>query len=68
MTRPQNLYIEDEPDYQVRIIWPNRTTFLKVRARQTWKRLSAIHHARYFALRNPSAQVFVEMCHEHAPT
>jgi hypothetical protein len=57
---PTNLVIEAEPDYKVRIDYPGGPSVtLFVRDRCTWKRLSAICHARYFAQHNPNCVVNV---------
>lgn len=59
---PSNLFIEPEPYYQVRIIHADLSqTTLHRYGRASWKRLSAICHARYFARKNPDCAIHVEL-------
>jgi hypothetical protein len=62
MSKPQNLFVQEEPDYQVRIVHADLSqSVLNRYGRRAWKRLSAISHARYFALKNPDCAVHVEL-------
>ncbi len=59
---PRNLFIEEEPNYRVRIVHHDSSqTVLFRNGRREWKRLSAASHARYFARKNPDCIVHVEL-------
>lgn len=53
--RPPNLWIDEEPYYIVNIKHPDGSWEFYGR----WKRVTAISRARYVAVHNPNATVFV---------
>ena len=58
--RPVNLVVCDEPDYKVRIINElGDESYFEYYGKSSWKRLSAVCHARTFARRNPTLSVLV---------
>lgn len=56
-----SLTIDAEPNWRVKLRGPDGVHWLSVRGRQTWKRSTAICHARYFAKRNPNYEVLVHI-------
>ena len=63
--RPANLILCEEPDYKIQVDYPDGVSItLFAGQRCTWKRLSAIAHARYFARRNPTCIVRVLIAKE----
>jgi len=57
-----NLTVCSEPDYMVRVTDDEcNEWYLAIGARNTWKRLSAINHARRYARHNPKHSVHVEL-------
>jgi hypothetical protein len=62
MSLPSNMTVESEPDY--RIVMRSDGMFagwLKINGRCTWKRLTAISHARYYARHHPNLTWHVEI-------
>jgi hypothetical protein len=57
---PENLTIDSEPDYEIFMTYPEgMRTRLHVANRSSWKRLSAITHARSYAKRYPLCKFHV---------
>jgi len=58
----QNLTIGEDADWRTRVTEPDGSTrTLILNGRASWKKVSAVCHARCFALRNPMCKVHVEI-------
>ena len=57
--RPLNMHVDPEPDWCIRLEYEGKSTLLNINGRESWKRLSALCHARYFAQRHPFYKVSV---------
>lgn len=60
---PPNLEVCEEPYYKITMTWgpDGRIAMVTIRGRYSWKRITAIAHARHFAKRNPTATVKVTL-------
>jgi hypothetical protein len=61
MNKPSNLKINEDADWRIKLRGPDGVHWLSIRGRSTWKRLTAISHARCFARRNPNYEVLVHI-------
>lgn len=60
--RPFNLRVDEEPFWRVIITFPDGDAGeLEIRGVRQWKRVTAISHARYYAVKHPTCLVRVAL-------